>query len=298
MGQWIVRMGEAMLKSRPVRKHFTQVLVSTLDAQFRLRDAPVDIRVEGGLMFVAGEPDHAIVDALKHTFGIHAVDPYTEVEATPSAVAEAALSQLDREPSSFAVRCKRHGKKGEWTSQAFAGATGAAVVQRKGWKVNLSEPDWALRVALFPDEARLLGERFHGPGGLPSGVQGLVQAHLETELDILSAWLIMHRGCRVTPLSGSVDALKAWDPMLSNPELGLVTGPGRDKHPTPWGVVGHELAGAPTTVAEDEEIRIPLANLEPLMGWSESEIDDLRSKVYSANAAGQRIDRDRSVDAS
>jgi hypothetical protein len=48
----------------------------------------------------------------------------------------------------------------------------------------------------------------------------------------------------------------------------------------PWGIVGHSLPEAPTTVAEDEEIRIPLANLEPLMGWSESEIDDLRARVF------------------
>ena len=91
MGQWMVRMGESMLKSKPVRKHFTRVLRNTLIAQCRIRNAEVKIRTEGGLMFVSGEEDDAIVDSLKHTFGVNAVDPFTEVEPTPEDVANAAL---------------------------------------------------------------------------------------------------------------------------------------------------------------------------------------------------------------
>ena len=91
MGQWMVRMGESMLKSKPVRKHFTRVLRKTLIAQCRIRGAEVKIRVEGGLMFVSGEEDAEINDALKHTFGVYAVDPFTEVEPTPEGVANAAL---------------------------------------------------------------------------------------------------------------------------------------------------------------------------------------------------------------
>jgi len=280
MGQWIVRMGESMLKSKPVRKHFTRTLRSTLLAQCRVRGAKASVRVEGGLMFVSSDSDEETVDALKHTFGIHAVDPYIDLDPDPAAVAEAALSILEKIPDSFAVQCKRHGHKGEWTSQSFAGATGAAVIEREPIKVNLSNPDWALRVALFPDKARLLGERFHGPGGLPSGVQGLVHAHLETELDILSAWLIMHRGCRIQAISGSADALSEWDPTLASDDIKLVTGPGRDKDPVPWGIVGHSLSDVPTSVPIDEEVRTPLATLEPLMGWSESEVEALRARVF------------------
>ena len=71
MGQWMVRMGESMLKSKPVRKHFTRILRDTLIAQCEIRGAEVHIRVEGGLMFVSGEAESEIVDALKHTFGVN-----------------------------------------------------------------------------------------------------------------------------------------------------------------------------------------------------------------------------------
>ena len=219
---------------------------------------------------------------LKHTFGINAVDPFTEVDPSPEAVATAALQSNPDPEGSFAVRCKRHGQKGEWTSQTFAGATGAAVLEKVDLDVNLSQPDWEIRVALFPDKARLLGQRFMGPGGLPSGVQGLVMAHLETEEDVLCAWLMMHRGCRIQPMQGNGDQLKAWDPALFSEEYAdkLVTGPGRDRIPSPWGIVAHQLPDAPTSVGEDENVRTPLVNLEPLVGWSEQEIEQLRSRVF------------------
>ena len=276
-------MGESMLKSKPVRKHFTRTLRKTLIMQCEIRGAEASIRVEGGLMFVSGDEDAEIVDALKHTFGVNAVDPFTEVEPTPEAVAAAAIQSNPNPEGSFAVRCKRHGAKGEWTSQTFAGATGAAVLEKVDLDVNLSQPDWEIRVALFPDKARLLGQRFMGPGGLPSGVQGLIMAHLETEEDALCAWLMMHRGCRIQPIEGSVDQLKSWDPALVSEEYAerLVTGPGRDRNPSPWGIVAHHLPDAPTSIGDDEDIRTPLVNLEPLVGWSEQEIEQLRSRVFS-----------------
>ena len=56
------------------------VLTQTLIAQCRLRGATIEIRAEGGMIYVSGDQDEEIVDALKHTFGVTAVDPYTEVE--------------------------------------------------------------------------------------------------------------------------------------------------------------------------------------------------------------------------
>ena len=154
MGQWMVRMGESMLKSKPVRKHFTRVLRKTLIAQCHIRGAEIKIRVEGGLMFVSGDEDAEINDALKHTFGVYAVDPFTEVEPTPEGVANAAL-QFNPEPEgSFAVRCKRHGNKGEWTSQQFAGAVGASVLEKVDLTVNLGNPDWAIKAKHLTTQAR------------------------------------------------------------------------------------------------------------------------------------------------
>jgi len=286
MGSWIARMGESLLKSKPVRKHFTQVLRNTLIAQCRVREAEVSVRIEGGLMFVEGDNEMAIVDALMHTFGIYAIDPSTEIEPVPNTIAEAALLNAGElvDGTTFAVRCKRHGHNENWTSQSFAGAVGAAVLElAPHLKVNLSNPDWEIRVALFSNRANLLGNRMMGPGGLPSGVQGLVNAQLETELDVLASWLIMHRGCRISSVNEKAGVLSKWDPALISKEEAarLVTGPGREKKPQPWGLVGHNILDAPTTIGEEEEIRIPLAHLEPLAGWDEEEIEALHTKVFA-----------------
>ena len=277
----MVRIGESMLKSRPVRKQFTKVLIQTLTAQCRLRGATIVVRAEGGLLFVSGENDEQIVDALKHTFGVNAVDPYIEMDADPDMVAKAALKRNPNPSGTFAVQCRRHGEKGKWTSQSFASTVGAKVLERVDLKVNLGNPDWAIRVALFPDKVHLLGTRFMGPGGLPSGVQGLVLANLESDEDILSAWLMMHRGCRIKPAKGSVESLQQWDPALASEKYAnqLVTGPGGRHDAEPWGIVAHHLPDAPTTVDVEENVRTPLVHLEPLVGWSESDIDELKSKV-------------------
>ena len=277
----MVRIGESMLKSRPVRKQFTKVLIQTLTAQCRLRGATIVVRAEGGLLFVSGENDEQIVDALKHTFGVNAVDPYIEMDADPDMVAKAALERNPNPSGTFAVQCRRHGEKGKWTSQSFASTVGAKVLERVDLKVNLGNPDWAIRVALFPDKVHLLGTRFMGPGGLPSGVQGLVLANLESDEDVLSAWLMMHRGCRIKPAKGSVELLQQWDPALASEKYAnqLVTGPGGRYDAEPWGIVAHHLPDAPTTVDAEENVRTPLVHLEPLVGWSESDIDELKSKV-------------------
>ncbi|MBN17816.1 MAG: hypothetical protein CMB37_06650 [Euryarchaeota archaeon] len=279
----MVRIGESMLKSRPVRRQFTRVIIRTIEAQCELRGASVELRASGGIIFVHGDEDSVIEDALQHSFGVYAVDPYTDLEPSPEAVAIAALEENQNPSGSFAVRCKRHGEKGNWTSQIFAAEVGSSVLERVELKVNLSEPDWQIRVALFPDNARLLGTRFHGPGGLPIGVQGIVDAQLDCELDILSAWLMMHRGCRINPLSDTPEILKQWDPALASPDMArrFRSGPAQREGIESWGIVGHRIDNAPTSVSTEDDVLVPIANLEPLVGWSEEEIANLRMKVFS-----------------
>ncbi len=279
----MVRIGESMLKSRPVRRQFTRVIIRTIEAQCELRGASVELRASGGIIFVHGDEDSVIEDALQHSFGVYAVDPYTDLEPSPEAVAIAALEENQNPSGSFAVRCKRHGEKGNWTSQIFAAEVGSSVLERVELKVNLSEPDWQIRVALFPDNARLLGARFHGPGGLPIGVQGIVDAQLDCELDILSAWLMMHRGCRINPLSDTPEILKQWDPALASPDMArrFRSGPAQREGIESWGIVGHRIDNAPTSVSTEDDVLVPIANLEPLVGWSEEEIANLRMKVFS-----------------
>jgi hypothetical protein len=267
-----------------------------LRAQAEVRGARLTVRPWGGLILAEAADDDrlAIEDAFSHSFGLVAADPATSLPLNPAAVAEAAVVDEPGAGATFAVRCRRHGQKGEWNSQTFAGAVGAEVLQRAPHlKVNLSNPDWEVKVALMTEEAFLLEERVVCPGGLPTGVQGTVRAKLKTERDYLAAYLVMRRGCRILPDSNAdpklVRALADWDPALlaegkseggtsaSGEEWSerLQTSPGPGHDGKIWAVVGDDLSD----FVDEDEGRVPYARLEPLVGWSDDAILELKLRA-------------------
>lgn len=253
--------------------------------QAQVRGAKVKVTPWQGMLFldlVEGDAEDA-EDAMRHTFGLTSADPLTSVAVDPEAVADAVIHLAPTEEgATFAVQCKRHGEKQNWTSQTFAGAVGAAILARAPHlKVNLSDPEWPVRISLMPEEVGILGTRLICQGGLPTGVQGSVITELNNERDYLAAWLVMRRGCRlvVSPNSKSelVDLVKLWDPSQINDEMKsyLATAPGPGHIGNVWAVVGDNL-GEQTY---DNDGDVPMATLEPLVGWSEETMDELRQRA-------------------
>ena len=279
-------MAEIQLKSRPVRRHMRVALERQLKAQAELRGVELSLQPWHGLLLAHAPADadpEAAADAFRHTFGIVAIDPAEQVEAAPESVADAleAGGFPEGTGSTFAIRCRRHGPKGEWGSQQFAAALGAEVQRRAPHlEVDLGEPDWEVRVALMPDHASLLGERIPGPGGLPTGVQGNVSANLADESDLLAAWLVMRRGCRILLDERADPALQArltaWDAALADEgwALKLNSGPGPGHAGRVWGRVGADLDEF--EAADDRNV--PLVRLEPLAGWSEARLTELKHR--------------------
>ena len=253
--------------------------------QAQVRGAKVKVTPWQGMLFldlVEGDAEDA-EDAMRHTFGLTSADPLTSVAVDPEAVADAVIHLAPiEEGATFAVQCKRHGDKQNWTSQTFASAVGAAILARAPHlKVNLSDPEWPVRISLMPEEVGILGTRIVCQGGLPTGVQGSVITELNNERDYLAAWLVMRRGCRlvVSPNSKSelVDLVKLWDPSQINDEMKsyLATAPGPGHIGNVWAVVGDNL-GEQTYESDGN---VPMATLEPLVGWSEETMDELRQKA-------------------
>ena len=285
MMRWIMRMGEIILKSRQVRRFMRKALQRHIVMQAQVRGAKVKVTPWQGMLFldlVEGDAEDA-EDAMRHTFGLTSADPLTSVAVDPEAVADAVIHLAPTEEgATFAVQCKRHGDKQNWTSQTFAGAVGAAILARAPHlKVNLSDPEWPVRISLMPEEVGILGTRIICQGGLPTGVQGSVITELNNERDYLAAWLVMRRGCRlvVSPNSKSelVDLVKLWDPSQINDEMKsyLATAPGPGHIGNVWAVVGDNL-GEQTYESDGN---VPMATLEPLVGWSEETMDELRQKA-------------------
>jgi hypothetical protein len=84
--------------------------------------------------------------------------------------------------------------------------------------VDLSNPEWWVKILLESASVSLIEKRIPGPGGLPTGAQGDVLVQLQTEEDAMSSFLIMRRGSRIIPILDSkpefVSLLSKWDPFL------------------------------------------------------------------------------------
>ncbi len=282
--RWIMRMGEIILKSRQVRRFMRKALQRHITMQAQVRGAKVKVTPWQGMLFldlVEGDAE-AAEDAMRHTFGLTSADPLTSVAVDPEIVADAVIHLAPTEKgATFAVQCRRHGEKQDWTSQTFAGAVGAAILARAPHlKVNLSNPEWPVRISLMPEEVGILGTRIVCQGGLPTGVQGSVITELNNERDYLAAWLVMRRGCRliVSPnyKSELFDLVKLWDPSQINDEVKsyLSTAPGPGHIGKIWAVVGDNLGQQ--TFQNDGNV--PMATLEPLVGWNEETMDELRQR--------------------
>jgi thiamine biosynthesis protein ThiI len=279
-----MRMGEIILKSRQVRRFMRKALQRHITMQAQVRGAKVKVTPWQGMLFldlVEGDAE-AAEDAMRHTFGLTSADPMTSVAVDPEIVADAVIHLAPTEKgATFAVQCRRHGEKQDWTSQTFAGAVGAAILARAPHlKVNLSNPEWPVRISLMPEEVGILGTRIVCQGGLPTGVQGSVITELNNERDYLAAWLVMRRGCRliVSPNHKSelFDLVKLWDPSQINDEVKsyLSTAPGPGHIGKIWAVVGDNLGQQ--TFQNDGNV--PMATLEPLVGWNEETMDELRQR--------------------
>ncbi len=292
---WILRIDEIGLKSSPVRRMFTGVMLRTLDAHCIARGVRVAIDRSHRLLVArlkgedpvdstaAADRVEAFEDSAAHTFGLAAADRSVVVEREPSDV----MRLLDERGwpqegvATFGVRAKRHGRGRGWKSQAFAAELGTQVLSRHPHlKVDLTEPDEWVRVALLPEAAHLIEQRIVGPGGLPCGVQGRVTASLVDDDSLLAAWLCMRRGCRidlVEPFDESLAAaLARWDPALGDEEMirSIGVGPHRQPVDEAWGMIGsrHDAGGGEASVQPIAGSgRVPIASLDPLAGWSDSE---------------------------
>ena len=291
---WILRLGEMTLKSRPVRRHFQRSMEqSLLDLALR---AGIDLHIEhiGSLIIASSHCEYGEVEeVLCHCFGLQSVDRAIPCSASPVEVAKTALeSDLDfGKKRTFGVATKRSGAKGEWGSQDFSAEVGHYMLEGDGTlSVNLSNPDYPVRVILTKQKAWLLAEKINCPGGLPIGVQGLVLAKISNEADMLGAWQLMRRGCRIISQEQSDEGLLAilssWDSTITDAKKAIKSrsGPGRSTGEI-WGRIGD-------VEVKDEvkdEVKVgkitPASKLQPMCGWTPEEMSALGAHIRNPTTA-------------
>ena len=287
---WILRYGELGLKSRIVRRQFQRALSNNMEnLAKKYQVSLIQDSIKSMEVVTSNSPPDDVENLLSHVLGVVAIDPAKLISDViePSKVAKAILENdnLRGQKRTFGVRTKRVGPKGSYSSQGYSGEIGRCMCEQdENLSVNLSNPDIWVRLVLEPEKVWQLGERIIAAGGLPPGVQGDVLCRVTDEESLLSTFLIMRRGSRIIPVEGSdeqlLQILRDWDPFLGR-TTAILDLHGKVKKRHPWGVVGISVEEGESMIQrpESDVKTVPLSTLEPLCGWTESEVEALSNHI-------------------
>lgn len=222
----LVRYSEIGLKSTPVRIRF----------ESRLRDNMIDMLARDGVeaivtkersrFFVESSDMERAICSLRRVFGIASFS-ITEMcgpdlDSICAAAAEYSKGRMVK-GKTFAVKARREGNQ-KFTSMDVGRKAGDAI-----WNSNLNlepavdlkNPDVTFYIEARPKSAYLFDEYVRCHGGLPVGTQGRIVCDVDDDRGVLSAWLMMKRGCRAYVRgTGDLDVLRAYDPQLKVIEPG------------------------------------------------------------------------------
>jgi len=271
----LVRYAEMGLKSATVRRRFERVFIDNIMAAMAEKRIEAIVESERGRIYVKTDRIEEAMRSISRVFGVASLSHAIETRASMDEIRSVAVvysRTLLSKNDTFAMRVRRTGTH-PFTSSDVARDVGAAVLEAnrdREARVDLDSPDVEIFVEVRNSRTFVFSEYVPGPGGLPMGSQGKILAAVEKERDVVAAWLMMKRGCKIVVVSsnGPVSSLlKAWDPALR------IVGPA----PFEQLIADYRaLAVAFGYGLEDfEEIRkmkLPVPAFFPLVGMSEEEI--------------------------
>ena len=237
----LIRYSEIGLKSTPVRRRFENQLKDNILTMLTADGVEALVSKNGARFYIEATDPDAAVASVRRVFGVGSISVAEECASShlEDVCAKAAEYSLPRlvPGQSFAVKARREGSQG-YTSMDVGREAGSAIFianEDKGVKVDLTNPDVVFYVEVRENRAFVFGEYVRCHAGLPVGSQGKVLAKVDDDRGLVSAWLMMKRGCRLT-VSGSHEAvqlLRRYDPLLKegddNPHaLGVVLGTSPD----------------------------------------------------------------------
>ncbi len=280
----LVRYSEIGLKSDPVRRRFEGMLKRNIMDMLAKDSVEAVVSIANSRLYVETDDVQAAIASLKRVFGISSVSVATkcaasleEIKRTASWISQELLLQGD----TFAVDARRDSDVYPFTSLDIKREVGSAVLEAnssKGIRVDLTDPDKTVFVEVRSNRAYIFTSYIACHAGLPLGSQGHVLAYVDDRRSLVSAWLMMKRGCKVTVCGDyGIPILERYDPHLRTlgegdevPDriLGLVRGCSLDQL---------EAIG---------ESRLPV--FVPTIGMNDAAIDGILSQMESGDA--QAID--------
>lgn len=216
----LIRYAEIGLKSAPVRRRFENQLKDNILTMLMEDGVEALVTKRGARYYVEATDTEAAVRSVRKVFGVASISVAegcsSKMEDMCVVAAEYSKGRLS-EGQSFAVKARREGSQG-YSSMDVGREVGSAIFlanEHLGVEVDLTTPDVVFYVEVRDNQAYIFQDYIRCHAGLPVGSQGKVVAHVEDDRGLVSAWLMMKRGCRVM-LRGEdyLPLLRQYDPIM------------------------------------------------------------------------------------
>ena len=278
----MVRYCEIGLKSTPVRRRFENILKDNMLTMLAADGVEAIITYADARYFIETNDIQGCVDSVKKVFGIASLSVAEECSSDMDDIcASAADYSVGRisEGQSFAVKARREGSH-PYTSMDVGREAGSAIFLRNeklGVKVDLTNPEKVFYIEVRNNKAYIFDSYITCPGGLPLGSQGRVFADISDERGMVSAWMMMKRGCR-TMVRGDcgIDILRSYDPTLrSVTDEEIASGSVKEILGM---VMGTPLEGLDSVDVSKFDVPVYF----PTIGMTDDEVKNLRGQIVSA----------------
>lgn len=216
----LIRYAEIGLKSAPVRRRFENQLKDNILTMLMEDGVEALVTKRGARYYVEATDPDAAVRSVRKVFGVASISVAevcsSRMEDMCTVAAEYSKGRISA-GQSFAVKARREGSQG-YSSMDVGREVGSAIFLANediGVEVDLTDPDVVFYVEVRDNQAYIFQDYIRCHAGLPVGSQGKVIAHVGDDRGLVSAWLMMKRGCRIL-LRGDeyLPILRQYDPIM------------------------------------------------------------------------------------
>ena len=275
----LVRYSEIGLKSKPIRKRFEIQLKDNMMSMLARDKVEALVTSDGSRFYVKTGDTDAAVRSIRRVFGVASLSVAeictSDMKDICEKAAEYSRPRL-KEGQSFAVRARREGQHA-YTSMELGKEAGSAIfLANEGKvKVNLTDPDVTFYIEVRNNKAFIFDSYIRAHAGLPLGSQGRVIAEVNDERGLLSAWLMMKRGCRaIVHGDHEINVLEAFDPSLKHVDE-------NDRSRYRKDILGNVL-GTPLEGLDDIDVtQYSVPVYFPTIGMSDDEVASMLIRIRS-----------------
>lgn len=273
----LVRYSEIGLKSIPVRTRFENRLKDNMFSMLAADGVEAIVTKGEARFYVEASDLDKAVKSLKKVFGIASLSvadvTSANLEDICKTAAEYSLNRIS-EGQSFAVRARREGNHHPFTSMDVGREAGSAIFlanEQKGVKVDLTSPEKIFYIEVRNNKTYVFDSYVKCHAGLPVGTQGKVVADVSDDRGVVSAWLMMKRGCKVVVRGERGRELLAH----YDPDIRGIGSDGADPRKIYGYVWGTSLADLDKVDVSGYEFPVYF----PTIGMTDAEVSELLAKI-------------------